>query len=105
MFEISEIAKQQIADYFKDKEIVPLRIFLNQGGCGGPSLALALDEVTETDTSFEIDGITYVVDSTLMEQAKPIKIDFMGMGFNISSSLKLGGGGCSGCSCGSSCGH
>jgi Fe-S cluster assembly iron-binding protein IscA len=32
MFEISEAAKQQIADYFQGKDIVPIRVFLNQGG-------------------------------------------------------------------------
>ena len=32
MVEISEAASQQIAEYFKDREIVPIRIFLNEGG-------------------------------------------------------------------------
>ncbi len=106
MFEISETAKQQVADYFQGKEIEPIRVFLNQGGCSGPSLALALDELKENDNSFEIDGFTFVIDKTLMEQAQPVRVDFLGTGFKIDSSLKLeGAGGCSGCSCGSACGH
>ena len=32
MVEISEAASQQIAEYFKEREIVPIRIFLNEGG-------------------------------------------------------------------------
>jgi len=32
MVEISEAASQQIAEYFKEKEVVPIRIFLNEGG-------------------------------------------------------------------------
>ena len=32
MVEISEAASQQIADYFKDRDVVPIRIFLNEGG-------------------------------------------------------------------------
>lgn len=32
MVEVTELAQQQIADYFKDKEIKPIRIFLNSGG-------------------------------------------------------------------------
>jgi Fe-S cluster assembly iron-binding protein IscA len=32
MVEISEAASQQIAEYFKDRDIVPIRIFLNEGG-------------------------------------------------------------------------
>ena len=32
MVEVTEAASQQIADYFKDREIAPIRIFLNEGG-------------------------------------------------------------------------
>ncbi len=32
MFEISEAAQKQIADYFTDKEVKPIRVFLNEGG-------------------------------------------------------------------------
>lgn len=32
MFEVTEAAQQQIAAYFKDKEVKPIRIFLNQSG-------------------------------------------------------------------------
>lgn len=32
MVEVTESATQQIAEYFKDKEVSPIRIFLNAGG-------------------------------------------------------------------------
>ncbi len=32
MVEVTESATKQIAEYFKDKEIAPIRIFLNSGG-------------------------------------------------------------------------
>jgi hypothetical protein len=32
MVEVTEAAAQQISDYFKDKEVSPIRIFLNEGG-------------------------------------------------------------------------
>ena len=32
MVEITESATTQIAEYFKDKEVTPIRIFLNSGG-------------------------------------------------------------------------
>jgi hypothetical protein len=32
MFEVSMTAQQQIKDFFKDKEIRPIRLFLNQSG-------------------------------------------------------------------------
>jgi hypothetical protein len=32
MVEVTEMATKQIADYFKDKAVMPIRIFLNEGG-------------------------------------------------------------------------
>ena len=32
MIEVTESAATQIAEYFKDKEVLPIRIFLNEGG-------------------------------------------------------------------------
>ncbi len=32
MLEVTQTATQQVAEYFKNKEISPIRIFLNSGG-------------------------------------------------------------------------
>jgi hypothetical protein len=32
MLEVTALASQQISDYFKDKQVTPIRIFLNEGG-------------------------------------------------------------------------
>ena len=32
MFEVTESAKNELTNFFKSKEIKPIRIFLNQGG-------------------------------------------------------------------------
>ncbi len=32
MLEVTEKAQKQIAEYFKDKDISPIRIFLDSGG-------------------------------------------------------------------------
>jgi hypothetical protein len=32
MVEVTEAASQQISEYFNDREVVPIRIFLNEGG-------------------------------------------------------------------------
>lgn len=32
MVEVTEAASGQIAEYFKDREVTPIRIFLNEGG-------------------------------------------------------------------------
>jgi Fe-S cluster assembly iron-binding protein IscA len=66
-------------------------------------LALALDESKENDNVFNINGITYLVDKGLAEQAKEIKVDYVDYfgraGFSVTSGVSLGGGG----GCGSSC--
>ena len=32
MVEVTEAASQQISEYFKGRDITPIRIFLNEGG-------------------------------------------------------------------------
>lgn len=32
MVEVSQTASEQIAEYFKGKDVMPIRIFLNSGG-------------------------------------------------------------------------
>lgn len=53
-------------------------------------MALALDEPSDNDEIYDISGFKYVVDKELMEQAKPIKIDFTNRRFSITSSMELG---------------
>jgi iron-sulfur cluster assembly protein len=66
-------------------------------------LALALDESKDNDNVFDINGITYLIDKALAEQAKEVKVDYvdhMGRsGFSVTSGMTLGGGS----ACGSSC--
>jgi Fe-S cluster assembly iron-binding protein IscA len=63
---------------------------------------LALDEPKDSDDVFDTDGYSFIVDKDLMEKAKPVTVDLSYMGFQVHSSLELGGGGCgSSCSTGS----
>jgi iron-sulfur cluster assembly protein len=62
---------------------------------------LALDESKDTDDVFDADGYSFVVDKELMTKAQPITVDLSYMGFQVNSSLELGGGGCSSGSCSS----
>jgi iron-sulfur cluster assembly protein len=63
---------------------------------------MALDEPNEKDQVVELDGLTYLVDTTLMNQAKPIKVDYMEddhcSGFSITSTLSQPDA-CGSCSC------
>jgi len=63
---------------------------------------LALDELRDTDVSFEIDGFTYIADKIFIEKTKPIKIDYNYFGFKITSTVQTGAG-CSSCSTAGSC--
>jgi len=63
---------------------------------------MALDEPQENDEVYDIGPFKYVVDKELLEKAKPIKIDFMGNGFSITSSMVFESeSGCGGCGSGS----
>ena len=62
---------------------------------------MALDESRDNDEVFDDKGLRYVVEKSLYDNVKPIKIDYvssaMGAGFNIASNMQMGA------SCGSSC--
>lgn len=101
MIKISAEANEQIKAYFNDKDVKPVRLFIS-GGCGGPQLAMALDEIKPEDQVVTHDGINYIMEFSLLEQARPVEIDHNGTGFSISSNLDLGGG-CSSCGSTGSC--
>lgn len=101
MIEITPAAKEQIDTYFADKPVSPIRIFL-AGGCGGPRLALALDDAKDNDEKVQASGYTFVVEKDLFAKAQPLTVDMTPFGFAVKSEMELpSGGGCSGCtSCG-----
>ena len=101
MIEISDTAKQQLEDYFKDKEASPIRVYAAGGCCSGPRLALALDEVRDGDESFASGGFTFLVDKGLFAQTGNIRVDMTPYGFSVDSDNPLES---SGGSCGSGCG-
>ena len=103
MLEITKSATDKIAELLKDREVAPIRIFLNSGGCGGPSLALVLDEPKDTDDVFDIEGFKYIVDKEFMKEAEPIKVDFSEFGFQFDCSIEFEEG-CSACPTSSACG-
>jgi Fe-S cluster assembly iron-binding protein IscA len=66
---------------------------------------MALDEPLAGDEVIEDKGVTFIIDKVLLEEAKPINVDFItspnGSGFKLSSPLTASAAGCGG-SC-SSC--
>ncbi len=57
---------------------------------------MALDEPKDVDNVYDIDGFKYVVNKDFMEKAKPIKVDYIDIGFKVTSELKTEAG-CHGC--------
>jgi len=101
MLNVTPTAQKQVAFFFNENEIKPIRVFLTSG-CGGSQIALALDEAKPNDRIFEYAGIQYLVDKAFLSQVQPIEIDFTDHGFKISSALELGGG-CGGCGSSRTC--
>lgn len=101
MFELTKAAMEQLNKHFAGKEVSPIRIHM-AARCGGPRLALVLDEQKDNDVVYEIGGYTFLIDSSLMDEAKPISVEFhQYMGFDIKSGLKMNFSGCTSCtSCG-----
>ncbi len=60
---------------------------------------MALDEPKENDVTLTEQGITFVIEKGLFEEAKPIHVDFVespnGSGFSLTSNLPASGGCCS----------
>lgn len=50
---------------------------------------MALDESKSTDDVFEVDGFKYVVDKDFLKEAGNIKVDFLDIGFKVTSNLVL----------------
>ncbi|MBW1644735.1 MAG: hypothetical protein JRJ56_00155 [Deltaproteobacteria bacterium] len=66
---------------------------------------MAIDnEKRANDQNFAIGGMEYLVDKDFLAQAAPIKVDFKGYGFQITSNLRLdAGSACGGCGSSSAC--
>lgn len=102
MLEVTQEAQKQIKAYFTDKPVQPIRIFLHNGGCSGPQIAMAIDGPKENDKTFKVGDFEFVMDKAFLIQAQPVKVDFAATGFKITSSMELPQG-CQGCGSSSSC--
>jgi Fe-S cluster assembly iron-binding protein IscA len=68
---------------------------------------LVLDEPKDTDDSYQVEGLTYLIDKELSTQSGDVKVDFVDngwqQGFMLSAANPLGGGssscGSTSCSC------
>ena len=103
---LSKEARQEMEGYFENQERSPIRIYLMSGGCHGSRLGLALDEPSDDDSSYEVDGFTFCLTRHLEEMIGGASIELTPYGFLVTPEkpLPMSSGGCGGCcgSCGSS---
>ncbi|MBL0715431.1 MAG: IscA/HesB family protein [Desulfosarcina sp.] len=102
MLEVTPRAAKMVADYLKDKENLPIRIFVRLGGCGIRTFGVALEEVRKSDQVFEIGEFQYIINKKLLQMVQPIKFDSDGIGFRLSCSGAPQPQGCG--NCGITCG-
>jgi Fe-S cluster assembly iron-binding protein IscA len=64
---------------------------------------MTLDESKESDVIFTDRGVQYLIDKALLDEVKPVKVDFkksfIGSGFRLTSSLSKRKGLRGGCCC------
>ncbi len=102
MFEVTEIAANNLKAYFEQNKVdSPVRVGLMQGGCSGAALGLALDEPKADDKVFEDKALKFIIAEDLLGQCGSVKVDFIEAGyrsgFSITSANPVGGGGCGSC--------
>ena len=103
MINVSESAQQELTKHFEGKDVQPIRVHLADGGCSGPRLSLAIDELRDGDKSVEQGAFTFLINEDLAQASGNVTIDMSEYGFTVDSENHLGGGGC-GCSSGGGCG-
>ncbi|QGY40025.1 heme biosynthesis protein HemY [Pseudodesulfovibrio cashew] len=109
MITATDAAIKSLSMHFKDKDIQPIRVHLADGGCSGPRLSLAIDELRDGDKSVEQGDFTFLIQSELAEVVGAITIDMSEYGFTLASEREVpgagGGCGCSSCGTGTCGGH
>ncbi len=102
---MSSEAAQAVQNILDEKNMPghALRVYVAGSSCSGVQFGLGLDDnIAETDTTLDIEGVKLVVDQHSLEYVRGAKIDFVndterGSGFTIVNPNAQGGG----CGCGS----
>ena len=91
MIEISDTAAIEIEKVLKEKSPEgdkTVRVYAMGYGWGGPTLGMALDEPSDNDEVFDVNGFKVIIEKQLLEKVGGAKIDFetsrwKGAGFRI----------------------
>ena len=101
-FKISEEASRVLLEIIREKRLnCPIRLELSPGACSWLSFGMSFSEKRENDAVFISVGLTFLIDSLLLQEANSIRIDYSpdtpGAKFSIISNLRLTAS-CWGCS-------
>ncbi len=98
MIEVTQRAMLLLNDFFKDKEINPVRIFVKLGGCGIRSFGVAVENPKKNDEVIPVNGFTFIMEKGLWDKVKPIKVDADRISLRISGNGIQPNSGCGTCS-------
>lgn len=84
MITVTPRAARLMRANFKDQKHQPIRLFVRLGGCGIRTFGIALEPPTASDTVFQIDTFTYVINKKLFELVRPILVDADSIMFRVS---------------------
>ncbi len=101
-FEINKEASRFLSEILREKRFkCPIRLELSQGACSWLSFGLSLSKKMVNDAVFRSGGLTFLIDKALLQEAKPIRIDYApepsGAKFSVVSNMWLTAS-CWGCS-------
>jgi len=108
---LTSAASQAVKDILTQRNLegYALRVYVAGGGCCGVNFGMALDnKISNTDVSFETDGVKVVVDNVSIDYLRGATVDFVndptqGAGFLVDSPIAQHEHGEGSCSCGGSC--
>lgn len=103
MINLTAVAAQKVKGILEqEKEQLPqggLRIYVQGGGCSGFSYGMVLDEASDEDQIFEIEGVRVIIDSMSLRHLEGAEVDYredsMGGGFAIKNPNAKSTCGCS----------
>lgn len=97
MIEITPRAISLLNDFFKNKKINPVRLYVKAGGCGIRTFGISMEKPKKNDVMTSVNGFTFIIDKELLEKVKPIKIDADSISFRISGNGIEPNSGCGAC--------
>jgi Fe-S cluster assembly iron-binding protein IscA len=84
MIETTPAAVKALLEQVATHEKTPVRISLLSGGCGIRFFGVIPDRPRSGDTMIEKDGLTFLIESTLLEDHGTITVDTDGLSFRLS---------------------